>query len=54
LIHAGANARLRAGVQYVFVQPAWDQRCSSLPLGAIYCRKTGTLNTADLAIAVSN
>ncbi len=50
MIHAGGNARLRAGVQYVLFNLI-GSTLFLFALGAIYA-ETGTLNMADLAIRV--
>jgi multicomponent K+:H+ antiporter subunit D len=47
MIHAGGNARLRAGVQYVLFN-LLGSTLFLFALGAIYA-ETGTLNMADLA-----
>ncbi len=51
MIHAGGNARLRAGVQYVLFNLI-GSTLFLFALGAIYA-ETGTLNMADLAERVS-
>ena len=51
LIHAGGNARLRAGVQYVLFNLI-GSTLFLFALGAIYAQ-TGTLNMADLAQRVT-
>ena len=48
MIHAGGNARLRAGVQYVLFN-LLGSTLFLFALGAIYA-ETGTLNMADLAM----
>jgi multicomponent K+:H+ antiporter subunit D len=50
MIHAGGNARLRAGVQYVLYN-LLGSTLFLFALGALYA-ETGTLNMADLAIRV--
>jgi multicomponent K+:H+ antiporter subunit D len=50
MIHAGGNARLRAGVQYVLFN-LLGSTLFLFALGAIYA-ETGTLNMADLAMRV--
>ncbi len=50
MIHAGGNARLRAGVQYVLFNLI-GSTLFLFALGAIYA-ETGTLNMADLAARV--
>ncbi len=51
MIHAGGNARLRAGVQYVLFN-LLGSTLFLFALGAIYA-ETGTLNMADLAQRVT-
>lgn len=51
MIHAGGNARLRAGVQYVLFNLV-GSTLFLFALGAIYA-ETGTLNMADLASRVT-
>jgi len=51
MIHAGGNARLRAGVQYVLFNLI-GSTLFLFALGAIYA-ETGTLNMADLAVRVA-
>lgn len=51
MIHAGGNARLRAGVQYVLYN-LLGSTLFLFALGAIYA-ETGTLNMADLAVRVT-
>jgi len=51
MIHAGGNARLRAGVQYVLFN-LLGSTLFLFALGAIYA-ETGTLNMADLARRVT-
>jgi multicomponent K+:H+ antiporter subunit D len=51
MIHAGGNARLRAGVQYVLFNLI-GSTLFLFALGSIYA-ETGTLNMADLAIRVT-
>ena len=51
MIHAGGNARLRAGVQYVLYN-LLGSTLFLFALGAIYA-ETGTLNMADLAQRVA-
>lgn len=48
MIHAGGNARLRAGVQYVLFN-LLGSTLFLFALGALYA-ETGTLNMADLAV----
>ncbi|MEP1765791.1 MAG: monovalent cation/H+ antiporter subunit D [Sulfitobacter sp.] len=50
MIHAGGNARLRAGVQYVLYN-LLGSTLFLFALGALYA-ETGTLNMADLAVRV--
>ena len=52
MIHAGGNARLRAGVQYVLFN-LMGSTLFLFALGAIYA-ETGTLNMADLAQRLSS
>ncbi|MDA8585270.1 monovalent cation/H+ antiporter subunit D [Rhodobacteraceae bacterium] len=51
MIHAGGNARLRAGVQYVLFNLI-GSTLFLFALGSIYA-ETGTLNMADLAVRVA-
>ena len=51
MIHAGGNARLKAGVQYVLFNLI-GSTLFLFALGAIYA-ETGTLNMADLAVRVA-
>ncbi|MGR3270137.1 monovalent cation/H+ antiporter subunit D [Thalassococcus profundi] len=51
MIHAGGNARLRAGTQYVLYN-LLGSTLFLFALGAIYA-ETGTLNMADLAVRVA-
>ncbi|KKL64051.1 hypothetical protein LCGC14_2168980, partial [marine sediment metagenome] len=51
MIHAGGNARLRAGVQYVLYNLI-GSTLFLFALGSIYA-ETGTLNMADLAVRVA-
>ncbi len=51
MIHAGGNARLRAGVQYVLFNLI-GSTLFLFALGSIYA-ETGTLNMADLAVRVT-
>lgn len=52
MIHAGGNARLRAGVQYVLFNLI-GSTLFLFALGSIYAQ-TGTLNMADLAVRVAS
>lgn len=52
MIHAGGNARLRAGVQYVLFNLI-GSTLFLFALGSIYA-ETGTLNMADLAVRVTS